>query len=150
MRQSKEQQQPVGTLSRTKTTLITLVGGGILLLLIGSAFWSKLSPPPNRQRVGDLTVFLYTTLTGAPQVGENQFEVKLTDLENQPVSDAVVTLQYGMRQMGGGTRAPSRAAGLGLYQTTLYFPMAGTWDVEVRIQRAGKQVGSALFTFTLP
>lgn len=101
------------------------------------------------QRVGDLQVALYTTLTGAPRVGENQFEVKLTDLADQPVSDAVVTLQYRMRQMGGSTQAPARAAGLGLYQATLHFPTAGTWDVEVHIERGGKEMGSALFPFPL-
>ncbi|RMF87629.1 MAG: hypothetical protein D6736_12375 [Nitrospinota bacterium] len=135
---------------KIKTTTVTLVGGFLLLLFIGYAFLSKLGPTPTTQRVGDLRVSLYPTLTGPLRVGENNVEVKVTDASGQPVSDAKVTLRYRMAQMGKETQTPTRVAGLGLYQTSLYLPMSGSWEVAVQIQRGGEQLGTALFAFQVP
>jgi len=43
------------------------------------AFLGELAPPQAMQRAGDLAISLYSTLTGRPRVGANQFEIKLRD-----------------------------------------------------------------------
>jgi hypothetical protein len=52
------------------------------------SFLSELALPPATQRAADLEISLYSTLTGRPRVGANQFEIKLRDPQGQPISQA--------------------------------------------------------------
>jgi len=83
------------------------------------------------QQVDDLEIALYSTLTGRPRVGDNQFEVKLRNRQGQPVSQADVEVAYTIGSMGHAGRKATRPEGFGIFSTGLNFPMAGTWTVQV-------------------
>lgn len=130
-----------------------LIGLAVAVIAVGwliYAFLSELAPPPPTQRVGDLDISLYSTLTGRPRVGDNQFEVKLHDRQGQPVSQAHVEVAYRMGGMGHGGRMATRPEGYGIFSTVLSFPMAGTWNVEVLVQRPGQPEVKAPFSLVVP
>ncbi|MGH8068540.1 MAG: FixH family protein [Candidatus Entotheonellia bacterium] len=117
--------------------------GGLTIAVIAVgwlvySFVGELAPPPATQWVGDLEISLYSTLTGRPRVGNNQFEVKLRDRQRQPVPQAAVEVAYSMGSMGHGSRVVTRPEGYGVFSTMLSFPMAGTWNVEVLVRRPGR------------
>lgn len=117
-----------------------LVGLAVAAIAVGwliYAFLGELAPPPATQRVGDLEISLYSTLTGRPRVGQNQFEVKLRDPQGQPVSQAEVEVAYSMGGMGHGSRMATRPEGYGIFSTVLSFSMPGTWNAEVMVRRPG-------------
>jgi hypothetical protein len=110
------------------------------------AFLGELAPPSATQQLGDLEVSLYSTLTGRPRVGDNQFEVKLRDRQGQPVSQAEVAVAYSMGSMSHGSLVAMRREGYGIFTTMLDFPMAGTWKVEVLVRRPGQPEIKAPFS----
>lgn len=110
------------------------------------ALVSELATPPATQQVGDLEISLYSTLTGRPRVGDNQFEVKLRDRQGQPVSGANVEVAYSMGGMQHASRMATRPEGYGIFSTVLSFPMAGTWNVEVVVQRPNQPAVQAPFS----
>ena len=117
-----------------------LVGLALAAIAVGwliYAFLGELAPPPATQRVGDLEISLYSTLTGRPRVGQNQFEVKLRDPQGQPVSQAEVEVAYSMGGMGHGSWMATRPEGYGIFSTVLSFSMPGTWNAEVMVRRPG-------------
>jgi hypothetical protein len=114
------------------------------------SFLTELSPLPATQWVGDLEISLYSTLTGRPRVGDNQFEVKLRDRQGQPVSQAEVAVAYSMGSMGHGSLVAMRHEGYGIFATMLDFPMAGTWKVEVLVRRPGTPEVKAPFSLRVP
>jgi hypothetical protein len=117
-----------------------LAGFAVTAIALGwlvYSFLSELAPPPATQRAGDLEISLYSTLTGRPRVGANQFEIKLRDLQGQPVSQADVDVVYSMGGMGHGSRMATRPEGYGIFSTVLSFSMPGTWNAEVMVRRPG-------------
>jgi hypothetical protein len=117
-----------------------LVGLGLAAIAVGwllYVFLGELEPPPATQRAGDLEISLYSTLTGRPRVGQNQFEVKLRDLQGQPISQAEVDVVYSMGGMGHGNRMATRPEGYGMFSTVLSFAMPGLWKVEIMVRRPG-------------
>jgi hypothetical protein len=134
--------------NRRKVSRGALLGCAIAVSAVGwliYVFLSELTPPPATQRAGDLEISLYSTLTGRPRMGDNQFEVKLHDRQGQPVSQAHVEVAYRMGGMGHGGRMATRPEGYGIFSTVLSFPMAGTWNVEVLVQRPGQPEVKAPF-----
>lgn len=115
--------------------MIAVVAAGWLLY----AFVSEVALPPATQRVDDLEVSLYSTLTGRPQVGSNQFEVKLRNHQGQPIAQAEVELTYAAAAGTGasGDRVPARAEGFGIFSTVLTFPTSGSWRVDVLVRCPG-------------
>jgi YtkA-like len=114
------------------------------------AFLGELAPLPAMQQLGDLEVCLYSTLTGRPRVGDNQFEVKLRDRQGQPVSQSEVALAYSMGNMGHGSLVATRGEGYGIFATMLSFPMSGTWKVEVLVRRWGHPEVKVPFSLRVP
>jgi len=117
-----------------------LVGLALAAVAVGwliYAFLGELAPPPAVQRAGDLEISLYSTLTGRPRVGQNQFEVKLRGPQGQPVSQAEVEVAYSMAGMRHGSLMAMRPEGYGIFSTLLSFPMPGTWNAEVMVRRPG-------------
>lgn len=134
-------QQEVELPTRRTLSRGALLGLGIAVIAvvwIVYAFLGELAQPPATQRVDNLEVSLYSTLTGRPRVGDNQFEVKLHNRQGVPVSQAVVEVAYRMGGMGHANRMATRAEGFGIFSTSLSFPMAGTWNVEVLVRRPGQ------------
>ena len=138
---------------RRKLSRGALLGLGIAVIALawmGYAFLGELAPPPATHQVGDLEIALYSTLTGRPRVGDNQFEVKLRDRQGQPVSQAAVEVAYSMGSMGHGSRMTTRPEGFGIFSTVLNFSMAGTWTVEVLVKRPGRPEVKAPFSLSVP
>jgi len=121
-----------------------IAGGWLFYVFLG-----ELAPPPATQRAGDLEISLYSTLTGRPRVGANQFEVKLRDPLGQPVSQAEVEVIYGMAGTGHRSRMPTRAEGYGLFSTMLSFPMPGNWNAEVMVRRPGLSDVKVLYSLSI-
>ena len=118
-----------------------LLGFAIAVIAVGwlvYVFLGELAPPPPTQRAGALEIALYSTLTGRPRVGDNQFEVKLRDRQGQLVSQADVQVVYRMGDMRHGGQMATRSEGYGIFSTVLSFPMGGTWNVEVLVRRPGQ------------
>jgi hypothetical protein len=129
-----------------------LFGLGIVVIAVAwmvYAFLGELAPPPAMQRAGNLEISLYSTLTGRPRVGDNQFEIKLRDRQGQPVSHAEVEVGYSMGGMGHRSRVATRPEGYGIFSTVLTFPMAGTWTVEVEVRRPGGSEVKVPFTLSV-
>jgi hypothetical protein len=125
---------------RRKPSRGALVGFTIAAVTVGwlvYSFVGELAPPPATRRVDDLEVSLYSTLTGRPRVGDNQFEIKIRDRQARLVSQAEVDVDYGMVGMAQGSRLATRPEGYGIFSTVLSFPMPGSWDVEVTVRRPG-------------
>jgi YtkA-like len=110
----------------SRGAVVGLAVTAIALGWLGYSFLGALAPPPATQRAGDLHISLYSTLTGRPRVGANQFEIKLRDPQGQPVSQAEVDVVYSMRGMGHGSRIATRPEGYGMFSTVLSFSMPGT------------------------
>ena len=135
------QQRQAASRKPRKLSPGALVGLGlaiITVLWLVYAFLGELACPPATQRAGDLEVSLYPTLTGRPRVGDNQFEVKLAERQDQPVSPAEVAVAYSMGSVGDGSRTATRPEGYGIFTTVLSFPQGGTWNVEVFVRRPGR------------
>jgi YtkA-like len=130
----------------SRGALVGLAVTAIALGWLGYSFLGELAPPPATQRVGDLQISLYSTLTGRPRVGANQFEIKLRDPQGQPVSQAEVAVVYSMSGMGHGSRMATRPEGYGTFSTMLSFSMPGTWRAEVMVSRPGLPEVSGSFS----
>ncbi len=83
-----------------------------------------------------------------PKVGENQFEVTVTDPAGKPVDDAEVAVQFFMAAMPTMNMPAMRndvklsPEGGGVYRRTAPIPIAGQWDVTVVVRRNGAEIGS--------
>ncbi len=102
-----------------------------------------------RQTVGNLTVSL--ALSPYPPAGfqTSNFEVTLTDENNQAVTDATVNLDLTMPAMYMPPNAlAAQHAGQGVYRGAGRFTMRGLWRIEVILQRGDKKV-SAFFDVNL-
>jgi hypothetical protein len=76
-----------------------------------------------------------------PIVGDNLMEIVIKDAQGQAVTDAKVAVSYTMPPMQGMAPMSYRADGLlkgETYQAGLKFSMSGSWNVEVKISRAGR------------
>jgi hypothetical protein len=130
-----------------------LLGLAIAVIATGwliYAFVSELALPPATQRVDDLEVSLYSTLTGRPQVGSNQFEVKLRDQQGQLISQAEVEVLYRAATMPPGDRVTARPEGFGIFSTVLAFATPGLWQVEVIVRRPGRPTVRAPYDLYVP
>src|SRR5947209_8853440 len=98
------------------------------------------------KQVGDISITLQV-LPGKIGVS-NSIIVILTDSNGNPITDARVQLDTNMLVMDMGTAHATIDKGSPIYVTTFNkaeaFSMAGVWNVEVSVQRAGQarvQVG---------
>jgi ABC-type glycerol-3-phosphate transport system substrate-binding protein len=87
---------------------------------------------------GDLLVWLFSN-PNPPVRGDNTFEVLVTDLKGQPITDAAITFDINMTNMNHGKNVVTASSlGEGHYRGVVHFLMAGPWRVIVGIDRAGK------------
>ena len=76
-----------------------------------------------------------------PVVGDNLMELTIKDTDGKIVTDAKVAVNYTMPPMSGMAPMSYKTDSVlkeGRYQSTLKFSMSGSWNVEVKITRAGK------------
>jgi hypothetical protein len=121
----------------SRGALVGLAVAAVAGVWLFYVFLGELMLPPPTQRAGGLDISLYSTLTGRPRVGANQFEVRLRDTQGRPVSQAAVEVIYDVGGAGPRSRMPTRPEGYGLFSTMLSFPMPGNWNAEVVVRRPG-------------
>ncbi|MDD5170164.1 MAG: FixH family protein [Syntrophales bacterium] len=92
------------------------------------------------KKAGDVTVQI-TIDKNPPVTGQNRMQVGIRDAKGQEITDAAVSVDYGMPAMPG-MPAMNYRAGAALkdkhYTTNLNFSMSGAWSINVKITRAGK------------
>ncbi len=90
-----------------------------------------------------------------PRVGENEFEVRLTDREGKPIADAAVSLDFHMPSMPTMKMPEMRQtvdlapAGGGEYRGRDRIDMAGDWMVTITATRKGRPLGTRKLTVTV-
>ncbi len=99
------------------------------------------------KKAGDLDVTIRID-RNPPIVGNNNLEIGLKDSSGREVTDARVSVDYGMPAMPGmpamNYRTDTKLQG-GKYGAAVKFSMAGSWNVTVKINRQGK-LASTKFT----
>lgn len=76
-----------------------------------------------------------------PVVGDNNVSIDLKDAAGKAVTDAKITVAYGMSAMPGmpamdyKTDAEQKGSG---YKAKMNLSMSGPWNIIVKISRAGK------------
>jgi membrane fusion protein, copper/silver efflux system len=87
-----------------------------------------------------------STSSGALREGANELRVRVQDAKGAPVDDAVVSLHYGMSMTGSPPmegRAGVEPKGHGEYEARADLPMAGTWQLEVSVERPSGEAARA-------
>jgi membrane fusion protein, copper/silver efflux system len=87
-----------------------------------------------------------STASGALREGSNELRVRVQDAKGAPVDDAEVSLRYSM-SMAGSSPMEGRAAveptGDGEYEARAELPMAGTWQLEIGVERPSGEAAHA-------
>jgi hypothetical protein len=101
---------------------------------------------PVEKKVGALSVTVSTAPESA-KLGDNTLRIRVKDSAGQPVTDAVVSLEYTMDMPGMMIdKAEAKHVGNGVYEAPVRFTMAGPWGVTVSIRRAGQPEVRERFT----
>jgi hypothetical protein len=83
-----------------------------------------------------------------PVAGKNNVEITITDTSGKVVTDAKVVLAYSMPPMAGmapmNYKTDAELKG-NTYRAKIDYSMAGSWNNELKITRAGK-IASVKFT----
>ena len=104
---------------------------------------------PVEKKVGALSVTVSTAPESA-KLGDNTLRIRVKDNAGQPVTDAVVSLEYTMDMPGMLIdKAEAKHAGDGVYEAPVRFTMAGPWGVTVSIQRPGQAEARERFTVSV-
>lgn len=110
-----------------------------LVFLCGGAHAKELEL---KKKAGDLEVKL-TLKQNPPIVGDNDVTVELKDTSGKNVTDAKVAINYSMPAMPGMPPMNYKAEAMlqgDKYHARMNLSMAGPWNIEVKITRAGKAV----------
>jgi Cu(I)/Ag(I) efflux system membrane fusion protein len=101
---------------------------------------------PQEKTAGDLRLRLRTQPDPA-KVGDTTLRIEVKDTRGQPITNAILTLDYTMDMPGMMIdKAQASHAGGGVYEVKLRFAMAGPWGVTVGIQRPGQAEVRERFT----
>jgi Cu(I)/Ag(I) efflux system membrane fusion protein/cobalt-zinc-cadmium efflux system membrane fusion protein len=85
----------------------------------------------------------FSTTPSPPRKGENQFQVRLTDRQGKPVSNAQVTVLFyipAMPAMGMSAmtvKSDLRPSGAGIYIDSGVLKSGGTWQVTITVRQGG-------------
>ena len=123
---------------RTLTIIITM-----LLLTVGVVYAANTIT----KKAGEYTVEV-TMDKNPPVTGKNNVDILVKDKTGAAVTDAKVTVEYSMPAMSGmpAMNYKSDAAPKGdTYKAVIEPSMAGSWNVAVKVSRAGK-TDTAKFT----
>ena len=109
----------------------------ILLIATGFAFAKDYTVV---KKAGDYTVQIKMD-KNPPITGPNKMEISIKDEKGGNVTDATVTVDYGMPAMPGmpamNYKAKAELSG-SRYVAKVNFSMSGAWGVNIKITRAGK------------
>lgn len=93
-----------------------------------------------KKKAGDLDVKV-TLKQNPPIVGNNDMTVEIKDFSGKAVTDAKVVVNYSMPAMPGMPPMNYKTDAMlhgDQYHARVNLSMAGAWNIEVRITRAGK------------
>ncbi|HEY2933734.1 MAG TPA: efflux RND transporter periplasmic adaptor subunit [Acidobacteriota bacterium] len=80
------------------------------------------------------------------KVGQNPVRISVKDPSGKPITDAEVSINLFMPQMGSMPPMSSDAklshTGNGVYEGKIEFQMAWTWQTTITVRRGGQQIGS--------
>jgi Cu(I)/Ag(I) efflux system membrane fusion protein len=100
------------------------------------------------KKSGDLTLTLETQ-PAKPKLGENIIRLKVRDAKGAAVLDATVNMTSAMTMPGmAAGKATAKHIKEGVYEATVNFAMAGTWEIGVTVQRPGQKSVQEKFTVT--
>jgi hypothetical protein len=109
----------------------------VLLLAVGLAYAKDYEMT---KKAGEYTA-LVTIDKNPPVTGNNNMAVGIKDVAGKDVTDATVSVDYGMPAMPGmpamNYKAGTNLKGT-LYTSTLNFSMSGAWTINIKITKAGK------------
>ncbi len=122
----------------------------ILLVLITFLLVSPVVSAANlelKKKVGDYDVIALLD-KNPPVIGKNNLSIEIKDKSGKAVSDAKVTVEYGMPAMPG--MPPHNAKKNtefknGKYFALIEFSMRGAWNIDLKIDR-GSKISTAKFT----
>ena len=104
--------------------------------------------PVTEKKSGDLTLSIETQPAKA-KLGENVIRLKLRDSKGAAVLDATVNMTSAMTMPGMAVgKATAKHIKEGVYEATVNFAMAGTWEIGVTVQRPGQKPVQEKFTVT--
>ena len=107
------------------------------------------APAPSAPAAGESqgATITFASTPAPPKMGDNAFEVVVTDQAGQPVTDAEVSVEFHMAAMPSMNMPEMRnrvdlvhAEG-GRYRGTGNVVMGGEWDVTVTARRGGEEIG---------
>lgn len=117
-----------------KTTIVIV---SVLLLTAGIAF-AKDYEITKKAGMYNVTVKMDKN---PPVVGDNNVSIEVTDASGHHARDAKVMVEYSMPAMSGMpamTYRTEAALNGDAYQAKVNLSMSGSWNVSVKITRAGK------------
>jgi nitrogen fixation protein FixH len=118
-----------------KKSFVTVVS--LIFVITGIAFAKDYEV---KKKAGDFNVEIAID-KNPPAVGKNHMTIDIKDPSGKSVTDAKVKVEYSMPAMPGmpamnyKTNAELKD---GKYTATMDLPMAGSWNVTVKITRGGK------------
>ncbi len=118
-----------------KKIIVTLIS--IMFVITGIAFAKDYEV---KKKAGDFDVVVAID-KNPPAVGKNNLTIDIKDPAGKSVTDAKVKVEYSMPAMPGMPAMNYKTdAELkdGKYTATMDLPMAGSWNVTVKITRDGK------------
>jgi len=114
-----------------------LAAASVLLLLAGVAYAKDYEVA---KKAGDYSVVVRID-KNPPVVGDNNATVEIKDASGKNVTDAKVLIDYSMPEMPGmpamNYKADAELKG-NEYKAKMTLSMAGSWNVTIKIARAGK------------
>ena len=122
---------------QTMKRIIAIVAAMVFLIALSQAYAKDYEIS---KKSGDYNIQVKID-KNPPAAGRNQMEVAIKDNAAKDITDAAVTVDYGMPAMPGmgamnyKTNAELKA---GKYSAALDFSMSGAWFVNIRINKAGK------------
>ena len=100
------------------------------------------------KKLGDLILSLETQ-PAKPKAGENLIKLRIRDAKGNPVPDASVNITSAMTMPGMAVgKASAKHIKDGVYEATVNFAMAGTWEIAVSVARPGQKPLQEKFTVT--
>lgn len=110
----------------------------LVLLVAGGMAYAK--SYELQKKSGDYTLDIKID-KNPPVAGDNLMELTIKEANGKSVTDAKVAVNYTMPPMPGMAPANYKTDAVpkgDSYQAALKFSMSGSWNVEVKITRAGK------------
>jgi len=117
---------------------ILLVVVAMVFVMTCASVWAK--DYEITKKAGDLTIQV-TIDKNPPVKGKNKVTISVKDAAGKPITNAAVSIDYGMPAMPGmGAMTYKATAPLKgeSYQAMVDFSMAGPWFINIKIAQNGK------------